>query len=140
MAAGEKHAFEIIVDLLVEILFRHFGGAAGGRAADIVDQDIDRAEFLAAGRHHGADLRIVEHIADMGGDFAVIADPRDRLGHRVGILVDGKDFGAFAGEQDRGGPAVAPARPNAAGPGNERDFSFDPSRHRPFRPVDEPEW
>ena len=98
MAAGKKHAFEIIVDLAVEDFFRHFGGAAGRRAADIVDQDVDRTEFLAACRHHGADLRIVEHVADMSDDLAIIADAGDGLRHRLRALVDGKDLGALARE------------------------------------------
>ena len=42
----------------------------------------------------------------MGGDLAVIANARHCLGHRVGVLVDGEDFGALACEQDRGGAIV----------------------------------
>ena len=65
----------------------------------------------------------------MGRDLAVIADARHRFRHGVGILVDGKDFGALAREQYRGGAAIAPAGPDAAGPGDQRDFAFDASRH-----------
>ncbi len=60
----------------------------------------------------------------MGGDLAVIADARDGLGHRLGCFVDGEDFGALAGEQHRGGAAIAPARTDTTSPGNERDFAF----------------
>ena len=60
----------------------------------------------------------------MGGDLAVIADARDSLGHRLGCFVDGKDFGALAGEQHSGGAAIAPARTDTTSPGNERDFTF----------------
>ena len=129
VAAGQEDALEIVVDLIIETLFRHFGGAAGGRAADIVDQDIDAAEFLAAGLGHGADLGIVEHVADMGRDLAVIADARHRLGHGVGVLIDGEDLGALAREQNRGGAAIAPAGSDAAGPGDQRDFAFDATGH-----------
>ncbi len=128
----EEHAFEIVVDLPVEGFFRHFGSAARRRTADIVDQNVDAAEFLAAGLGHGADLRVVQHIADMSGDLAVIADARDRLGHRVGVLVDGKDLGALAREQHRGGAAIAPAGPDTARPDDQRDFSLDTPRHDAF--------
>ena len=77
-------------------------------------------------------LCIVEHVADMGRDFAVIADALDRFGHRVGIFVDGKDLGAFARKQHRGGAAIAPARPDTSGADDQRDFSFDTTRHRAF--------
>ena len=133
--AGKEHAFEIVVDLGVEAFLRHFGRAAGGRAADIIDQNIDAAEFVAAGLGHGADLRIVEDVADMGcdiagRDLAVIADARHRLRHRIRGLVDGEDFRALAREQHGRGAAIAPAWPDATGPGNDRDFSLHPSRHR----------
>jgi hypothetical protein len=69
----------------------------------------------------------------MGGDLAVIADARDSLGHRLGSFVDGEDFGALAGEQHRGGAAIAPTRTDTTSPGNERDFAFysalDSSHH-----------
>src|SRR5580700_1353897 len=65
----------------------------------------------------------------MGRDLAVVADARDRLRHRIGILVDGKNLGALAREQHRRGAAVAPARPNTAGAADQRYFSFESSRH-----------
>src|SRR5439155_195161 len=107
VAAAQEHAFEIVVDLPVEILFRHFRHAARRRAADIVDQDVDAAEFFAACIGHLGDLRVIKHVAEMGGDLAVIADARDGLGHRLGCFVDSEDFGALAGEQHRGGAASA---------------------------------
>src|SRR5215471_145313 len=129
VAAGQKHAFKIIIDLPIEILLRHFGDAAGRRATDIVDQDIDAAECLAARLDHGGDLGVLEHVADVGGDLAVIADARHRLGHRVRVLVDGEDFGTLAREQNRGGTAIAPARSDAPCPDNQRNLAVDPSRH-----------
>ena len=118
MTATQKDAFKIVVDLPVEVFFRHFGDTAGRRAADIVDQNIDTAESFAARLGHGGDLPVVEHVADMGADLAVIADTRHRLGHRFRVLVDGEDFGALAREQNRGGTAIAPARSDAPCPDN----------------------
>jgi len=131
VAAAQEHALEIVVDLLVEIRFRHFRHAARSRTADIVDQNVDAAEFFAARIGHLGDLRVIEHVADMGGDLAVIADARDGLGHRLGCFVDSEDFGALAGEQHRGGAAIAPARTDTTSPGNERDFALDSSCHTP---------
>jgi len=72
----------------------------------------------------------------MGGDLAVIANARHCLGHRVGVLVDGEDFGALACEQDRGGAPVAPAWPDAAGPDYKSDLVRNPSCHA-FPPLSE---
>jgi hypothetical protein len=66
----------------------------------------------------------------MGGDLAVIADALKRLGHRVRVFVDSEDFGALAREQNRGGAAIAPARPDASRPDNQRNLALNPSRHR----------
>ena len=68
----------------------------------------------------------------MRRDLAVVANARHRLRHGVGILVNGKDFRALAREQHRGGAAIAPAGPNAACPGDERDLSGNASRHEAF--------
>ena len=95
-------------------------------------KNIDAPELFAAGLGHIADLRIVQHVADMGRYLALIADARDCLGHGVGILVDGKNPRALAREQYRGGTAIAPARPDAAGPGDQRNFSLYASRHEAF--------
>ena len=46
VAAAQEHAFEIVVDLPVEILFRHFRHAARRRAADIVDEHVDPPVLL----------------------------------------------------------------------------------------------
>src|SRR3984957_13596392 len=59
----------------------------------------------------------------MGRDLAVVADAGDRLGHRIGILVDGENLGALARKQHRRGAAVAPARPDTAGTADHRHFS-----------------
>ena len=97
------------------------------RPPHVVDQDIDTAEGLAASFHHGAHLGIVGDVADMRGDLAVIANERDRFGHCLRVLIDGKNLGAFAREQDRGGAPIAPARPHAARTADQRDLS----RHTP---------
>src|ERR1700722_1891646 len=65
----------------------------------------------------------------MGGDLAVIADARHRLGHRIGVLVDGKNLGALARKQHRRGAAVAPARPDTAGARDQRYFSCKSPAH-----------
>ena len=72
---------------------------------------------------------IVGDVADMRGDLAVIADARDSLGHRLRVLVDGKNLGAFAREQHRGGAAIAPAGADAPGAADQRHFSCNPSGH-----------
>lgn len=131
--AAQEDAFEIVVDLPVEVFLRHFRRGARCGAADIVDEDVDTAELLPAGLGHRADCAVVEHIADMGRDLAVIADARHGFGHRFFIVVHGKDFGALAREQHRRGAPIAPTGPDTAGPGNERDFAFHPSRHRSSR-------
>src|SRR5580693_9219258 len=65
----------------------------------------------------------------MGRDLAVVADARHRLGHRIGILVDGKNLGALAREQHRRGAPIAPARPDTAGAADQRYFARQTSRH-----------
>src|SRR5690348_1462317 len=44
-----------------------------------------------------------------------------RFPQRLAVAIDGKHARAFLGEPDRGGAAVAPAGPDAAGAGDERD-------------------
>ena len=117
------------VHLLIEIRFRHFRHAARRRAANIVDQNVDTAEFFPARLDHLGNLRVIEHVANMGGNLAVIADARDGLGHRLGSFVDGEDFGALAGEKHRGGAPIAPAWADTASPGNECDLALDSSHH-----------
>jgi hypothetical protein len=95
----------------------------------LFDQNVDAAESFAARLGHGGDLRVVEHVADVSGDLAVIADALKRLDHRVRVFIDSEDFGALAREQNRGGAAVAPARANAPRPDNQRNLALNPSRH-----------
>ena len=47
-------------------------------------------------------------------------DAIERLLHRLAALVDGEDLGALLREQHGGGAAVAPARADAAGAGDQR--------------------
>src|SRR5262249_58377972 len=119
------------IDLAAEILFGDFRDPACRRAADIIDEDVDAAEFFLAGSRHGGDLRIVENVANMRDDLAVIADPRHGLAHRLRILVDCADLAPLAGEQHRGRASIAPAWADTARSGNQRNLALDSSRH-PF--------
>ena len=74
----------------------------------------------------------------MGGDFAVIADARDSLDHCFGILVDGKDFGALAGEQDRGGTFLPQPGPMQPAPVMSATFPSTRPGIGSSDPVDEP--
>ena len=101
-----------------------------GRAADIVDQHIDAAEFLDAGRHHGGDRGVVGDVALLQHDLAANGfHAFDRLGGAVEITVDAENLGAFLGKAHRGGAAVAPAGTDAAGAGDNRNASLQASAH-----------
>ena len=106
-----------------------------GRAADIIHQHVDAAEFVHAGLDHGGDRSAVGDVALMGDDLA--ADGL-HLGHGLGdaveIAIGGENLGAFLGETHAGGAAVAPAGADAAGAGDERDAILQASGHG-FVPV-----
>jgi hypothetical protein len=75
----------------------------------------------------------VGHVAHMGGDLAAaVAHARDGLAHRLGIAVDRENPGAFPGEDHRGGAAIAPARSDAAGAGDQRHLALQPFLHGQF--------
>ena len=83
-----------------------------------------------AGVDHRLDRRAVGHVAFMRLDRAAeLGDAFERLLHRLGALVDGEDLGALAREQHGGGPAIAPAGPDAAGAGHQRHLVLQPSCH-----------
>ena len=120
--AGEKHGGEIHIELRVPNLLAHLRRPAGRRAADIVDEDIDAAEAIDAGFHHGGDRGAVGDVALMHDDVAADGfDFVDGFGGAFGIAVDGKDFRAFLGEAHAGGAAVAPAGPDRARAGDDGD-------------------
>ena len=101
-----------------------------GRAADIVDQHVDAAEALDAGRHHGGDRGIVGDVALVHDDLAAGGlHALDRLGDAVEIAVDGENLGAFLGKAHAGGAAVAPAGADAAGAGDDGDPALQTSAH-----------
>jgi hypothetical protein len=70
--------------------------------------------------------------ASRGRDLSVIADARHRLDHRIGIVVDGENLRPLAGEQNRGGAAVALAGTDARSRADHCSFAFHASRHEPF--------
>src|SRR5580704_16559410 len=123
MPAGQEDRFEIVIDLLIERLLGHLGYAARRRAPDIVYQNVDTAESFAAGLRHGLDLSILQHVAHMRCELAVVADPRDRFGHRIRVPVDGENLGAFARKQHRRRATIAPAWADTAGAADQRYLS-----------------
>ena len=54
----------------------------------------------------------------------------DRFVERGGIAIDGKDLRAFLDEAHGRRAAIAPAGPDAARAGDDRDLAFKPRSHR----------
>ena len=93
--------------------------------AGVVDEDVDRAEFLRGER--GERLHIVQAGDVEGaalGSAAGFANLRDDFLEAVGPAGSKEDFRAPASEQACGGLADA-----AAGAGDEDDFVFDIGFH-----------
>ena len=100
------------------------------RAADVVDENVDAAEAVKAGLHHGGDGGAVGHVAMLHHDLAAGGfHPLDRLGDAVEIAVDRENLGAFLGEAHAGRAPVAPAGADAAGAGDDGDPVLQTSAH-----------
>src|ERR1700674_2582184 len=101
-----------------------------GRAADIVHQHIDAAEFLDASRHHDGDRSIVGDVALMQHDFAAHRlDALDGFRGALKIALDTENLGAFLGKPNSSGAAIAPAGADAAGAGDDGDLALQPPAH-----------
>ena len=59
----------------------------------------------------------------------------DRLAHAVEIAVDRENLRAFLREAHGAGAAIAPARADAAGAGDDRDFAVQPIAHASASPL-----
>src|SRR5579883_1190262 len=116
---------EVAVEDRAEVGLVGVGEAAGAGAAEVVDEEVDRAERAEGPRGGGAD-------AGLGGEVAREADraraERARLGHRgveVGAAARGEgDAAPFAGEGKRDRAADA-----AAAPADERRPAREPEVH-----------
>src|SRR5262249_4807082 len=127
---GQEHALEVVIDLGIPDLFAHFHRSAMGGAADIVDQHVDAAEPVETTLHHDLDRVGAGDVALLGDDLAAGGlHALDCFGNAVEIAVDGEDFRAFLGKAHGRGAAIAPARPDAAGPGDDRNLVLQASAH-----------
>ncbi len=127
---GEEDAFQVGIDLRIPDIFTQFNGSAMRRAADIVDQYVDAAETIETGFHHDFDRCGAGDVALMRDDLAAcFFHALDGLRHAVEIAVDGEYPGAFLGEAHGGSASVAPAGPDTAGAGDDRDAVLQASAH-----------
>jgi hypothetical protein len=116
--------FQVEIHLMIPCFLIHLDRAAPGRAADVIDQNINASEPLNAGFDHCLDLSTVGDIAKMGHDFAADGmNPFQSLCHRLRLQIDGKYFRPFFSKADTLGTPVAPARPDASGPCDNRNFA-----------------
>jgi hypothetical protein len=91
------------------------------RASDIIDQDIDPAEAIEAGFHHGLDRSCVGDVASVGYDLAArCLCALNSLTHAVEVTIDGKDFCAFLDKTYSGSAAIAPTWADAPSAGYDR--------------------
>ena len=110
MLAGQKNAFEVVIDLRVPHLFAHLHRTAFGRTAHVVDQDIDPAQALDAQSHGRCQSGAVGDIASQGDELA--AGRFNQLGcllHALGVAVYAHHLRALFGKAHRDGPPIAPA-------------------------------
>jgi hypothetical protein len=96
---------------------------------------VDAAEPREAALDQRLDLAAARDVGGVHLACAALAfDDRLRLRRRVDADIDREDPCAFAREQGGGRLAVAPAWPDRAGAGDDRDFSGQPANHhRSFR-------
>src|SRR3989442_1556850 len=93
--------------------------SAGRRAADIVDQDVDASPGLYTVVHHTGSSTAVGDVANISLDNPL--GLFDGLAQAPCIAVHGENLRAFLREAYRGGAAVAPARADRAGAGDDRN-------------------
>jgi hypothetical protein len=122
--AAEKRRFEVEVDLPVPDFLGHRHRIAGRGAADIVHQHVEALEAVDAGLHHLGDLDRHHHVGAMHRAGATLArDDAAGLLNGVGVDIDQEDAGTLPRQQRRRGLAVAPARPDRAGPRHDRHLA-----------------
>ena len=133
--AGEKHAFEVVVDQRVPHRLAHLHRAAFGRAADVVDQHVDAAKFGDALRHHLGDRGTAGHVAITGLEVAAgFSNQAFSFGKALQFAVKTINPGAFLGKTHGGGAAIAPAGTDRAAAGDQGDFAFESSVGLSARP------
>jgi hypothetical protein len=122
--AGEEDALEVVVDLRVPHVLAHLDRPAPGRATDVVHQHVQAAEALDAARHH---RRHRPGAGDIAGDAfehaARCADALRRLVHAPRLAVGAHHLRALLREAAGHGPAVAPARADRTGAGDEHHLA-----------------
>ena len=123
----KEGAGDVARERVVPVLERHLHQRrAGARAADIVVQDVDPPERVDAGRDHGGDFALVGHVRLMrDGGAAFAFDDIAGFPGRLQPTVDAEHRRALARIEHRRRLAVAPARPDGAGTGNQRDPAGD---------------
>ncbi|GAO25473.1 hypothetical protein ALISP_5293 [Alicycliphilus sp. B1] len=120
MLAGEKDALEVVVHLGVPDLLAHLHGAALGRAAHVVDEDVQppqRVDAPGDGVGHRGALGHVAGARDEGA--AASADEFGGLLQAGGIAVHAEHPGARLGKAHGDGAAIAPAGADGAGAGDK---------------------
>ena len=91
------------------VLGQPVGGTVPAAAyADVVAENIDAAEPGLGGGHDGLAVGQLDHVGGQGPGLAALGrDHRRCLLGPGQVPIDAEDVGAFAGEQDRHGAAVA---------------------------------
>jgi hypothetical protein len=116
----QEDALQVVVDLRIPGIFAHFNRSAVGRAADIVDQNVDATEMIEAGFHHRFDGCRVGNVTLMGDNRAAHRlHAIDGFPDGLEIAVDRENPGAFLGETNGDSAPVAPAGADAACAGHD---------------------
>ena len=128
--AGQEATGEVEVDGAVPAGLVELDRAAHLGIADVVVQDVDTAVAADHLVDDGLDRVRLRHVADgCFGPAALSRDDPDRLVRGLALDVDADDMGSVAGEQGGGRLAVAPTRPDRAGPEDDRNLVLQPVAH-----------
>src|SRR5439155_13556393 len=119
---GKEHALQVVVHLRIPELLAHLDRSAGRRAADVVDQDVDASPGLYTVLHHACGSAAVGDVANISLDNPL--GLFDGLAQARCIAVHGENLRAFLREAHRRGAAVAPARADRAGAGDDRNATL----------------
>ena len=123
MLAGEEHVRQVDIELLMPVFLAQGNRTARQGTADVIDENIDGAVFGEARFHERGDLFAVGHIRDMRRELAAeFADHVRRLGHGIGVLVDGKHLGPFLCKTHGDCATIAPTGADAASSDDNRNF------------------
>jgi hypothetical protein len=123
----QERAFEIDVEDVIPTRFRHLDHAAHLGNADIVVEHVDAVIGFQAGRDHRFDIGGAGRIGGERGRGATFgSDDIDGFLRRLAVAIDAEHLRALARKDHRGRLAVAPPRPDRAGPHHHRRLVLEP--------------